>query len=344
MNSKERVLAVFKHQIPDRPPLWVGMSSEFESKACQELQIDTEALSLRFGDDFRVVRADFAGVTADAYGHYLSPFGVPREGYGYGMPMTHPLAAAGTIAELDRWNWPSTDQIEVSGIRPRILAYHDKYAILSGDWSPLWHDAIDLVGMENLFIKMFDCPEFVLELFKRITDYYVASNRKIFNASADLIDVMFIGNDLGAQTGALLSPELFRTFLLPSLQRLFDLGHEYGLRVQMHCCGGVAELLDDLIVAGLDAIHAVQCTCRGMELSELKTKFGSRIILNGGIDSHHILLDGTPQFVKEKTLEVLSVMSPGGNYIAGASHDTILQQTPVENVLAMCDAVTCFNK
>ena len=198
--------------------------------------------------------------------------------------------------------------------------------------------------MENLFIKMFDCPEFVLELFKRITDYYVASNRKIFNASADLIDVMFIGNDLGAQTGALLSPELFRTFLLPSLQRLFDLGHEYGLRVQMHCCGGVAELLDDLIVAGLDAIHAVQCTCRGMELSELKTKFGSRIILNGGIDSHHILLDGTPQFVKEKTLEVLSVMSPGGNYIAGASHDTILQQTPVENVLAMCDAVTCFNK
>ena len=32
-------------------------------------------------------------------------------------------------------------------------------------------------------------------------------------------------------------------------------------------------------------------------------------------------------------------MAPGGGYIAGASHDTILEETPVANVLAMFDAV-----
>jgi len=32
-------------------------------------------------------------------------------------------------------------------------------------------------------------------------------------------------------------------------------------------------------------------------------------------------------------------MMPGGGYVAGASHDTILEETPVENVLAMFDTV-----
>jgi len=32
-------------------------------------------------------------------------------------------------------------------------------------------------------------------------------------------------------------------------------------------------------------------------------------------------------------------MAPGGGYVAGGSHDTILEETPVENVLAMFDTV-----
>ena len=35
-------------------------------------------------------------------------------------------------------------------------------------------------------------------------------------------------------------------------------------------------------------------------------------------------------------------MMPGGGYVAGASHDYILEETPVENVLAMFDAVGEF--
>ena len=44
-----------------------------------------------------------------------------------------------------------------------------------------------------------------------------------------------------------------------------------------------------------------------------------------------------PASVREKTREVLEIMKPGGGYVAGASHDTILEETPVENVLAMFD-------
>ena len=70
--------------------------------------------------------------------------------------------------------------------------------------------------------------------------------------------------------------------------------------------------------------------------------FGAKIVFNGAIDSHHVLINGTPDSVRAATREVLGIMKPGGGYIAGASHDTILEETPIENVLAMFDAIQEF--
>jgi uroporphyrinogen-III decarboxylase len=66
------------------------------------------------------------------------------------------------------------------------------------------------------------------------------------------------------------------------------------------------------------------------------------MVFNGAIDSHHVLIEGTPQTVRQKTREVLEIMKSGGGYIAGASHDTILEETPLENVLAMFDTTREF--
>jgi len=141
------------------------------------------------------------------------------------------------------------------------------------------------------------------------------------------------------QLGPLLSPALFDRFMLPHLERFIDLGHAYGLRVQLHCCGGFAPLIPSMIDAGLDALHAIQPSCAGMDLRTLKSEFGRRIVFNGAIDSQHVLLEGTPETVRAKTREVLGIMAPSGGYIAGASHDYILEETPVENVLAMFDTI-----
>ena len=133
---------------------------------------------------------------------------------------------------------------------------------------------------------------------------------------------------------------MFDTFLLPSLKRLINLGHDYKLSVMLHCCGGYRELIPALVDAGLDGLHALQPDTNGMDPGSLKADFGDKIVLNGSIDSHYILINGeSPEWVKEQTRSVLDVMKPGGRYIAGASHDTILEETPVENVLAMMDAI-----
>ena len=161
----------------------------------------------------------------------------------------------------------------------------------------------------------------------------------IFDAAADVIDIFFFGNDFGGQTGPLMSPEMFDRFMIPHLKRLCDLGHSYNLKTQMHCCGGIYELIPSMIEAGIDGLHSIQSPCRGMDIGRLKSEFGEKIILNGAIDTHHTLIEKDTSGVKEDTRKVLEIMMPGGGYIAGASHDTILEETPVENVLIMFDAI-----
>jgi uroporphyrinogen decarboxylase len=351
MTSRERVLAAFAHAEPDRVPRWCGAAPEFIAKAKRQLGLaDTEQLFVRFGDDFRRVHARYVGpdeLSPDGHlapgATYRSPFGVERHGFGYGMPMTTPLATA-TLRQIHAYPWPDPASMEVAHIRDEALAWGRRYAILGGAWSPYWHDASDLLGMEGLMMKMTDEPEVVDAVLTHVVAYYFEVSRRIFDAAADALDVFFVGNDFGSQNGPLLGPRQFERFLLPHLRRLIQLGHDYRLKVQLHCCGGYAPLIPLMIAAGLDGLHAVQPGCHGMDLRTLKARYGDKILFNGAIDSHHVLIEGTPASVRQNVREVLALMAPGGGYIAGASHDYILEETPVANVLAMFDTVEEFGR
>ncbi len=345
MTSRERVLTAFEHREPDKVPRWCGASDEFWAKAKKELGLEDEALRKRFGDDFRRVYAAYKGPSPvlSEGSTWKSPFGIERTGIGYGQPVSHPLAGATGVDQVESYPWPDPEWIDPSGIRKDAEAWNGEYAILGGDWSPLWHDVIDLLGHETLYYKMYDLPEVVTKIFEKVTDYYWTVSKNIFEEASDVIDIFFIGNDLGSQTGPLLGTDLYNEFVHPSIKRLIDLGHRYGLKVMMHCCGGFRPLIPLLIEAGLDGLHALQPGATGMEPAGLKEDFGNDILLNGAIDSHHVLIEGRDtHFVREKVLETLEIMAPGGGYVAGASHDTILEETPVGNVLAMFDAVEEF--
>ena len=101
MTSKERVMAVFSHQIPDRIPMWCGASPDFMAKARSFLNVknDEEVLQ-RFHDDFRRVYSRYAGPDkfnpdcGPINGKTKSIFGIEREGIGYGQAAAHPLANA----------------------------------------------------------------------------------------------------------------------------------------------------------------------------------------------------------------------------------------------------------
>lgn len=353
MISRERVLAAFEHREPDRVPAWMGASPEFQDLARHYLNLTTdEELSLHIGDDFRRVYAKYSGPPYRSPDSHFTrpgaicrtPFGVERHGYGFGQPLDHPLKDAQTPPDLDKFPWPDPAWMDVSEIRTNGLKWNGRYAILGGDWSPFFHDAIDLLGMEKFMMAMYDNPALVDAVLGRIVDYYFQTSSRIFAAAAGVIDIFFIGNDFGTQNGPVVGEILFRRFFLPHLKRLVDLGHDFGLKVMLHCCGGFFPLIPPMIEIGLDALQSLQPDARDMEPAKLKKAFAGRIVLNGCIDTHHLLIKGTPGLVRAKTREVLEIMKPGGGYIASPSHDYLLPETPVENVLAFYETVREFGR
>jgi uroporphyrinogen decarboxylase len=320
MTSRERVFVAFAHRQPDRVPAWLGASPEFRALARLLLRLPAdEDLSLYIGDDFRRVTAKFAGPAdrspdsnftfSDATSR--TPFEVERHGYGYGQPLVHPLKDAQTPADLDKYPWPDPGWMDVSHIRSEALTWNGRCAVLGGDWSPFFHDAIDLLGMEKFMTAMLENPALVDALLGRIVDYYFQVSLRIFRAASGAIDIFFIGND-------------------------------FGLKVMLHCCGGFFPLIPSMIDIGLDALQSLQPDARDMEPAKLKKAFGERIAFCGCIDTHHVLIKGTPGLVRTKVREVLDIMKPGGGYIVSPSHDYLLLETPVENVLALYETVREF--
>ena len=349
MTSKERVLTAFDHKEPDHVPAWLGASPEFRESAreCLGLADADESLSVYLGDDFRRVFARYGGPKqADPFrdlkhpgATYRTPFGVERHGYGYGQPLHHPLSDASTVAEIHEYPWPDPAWMDVSGIRAEAEKWDGQYAILGGDWSPFFHDAIDLVGMENLLIKMYEDPDLVDALLMHIVEYYVGTSRRAFDAAADVIDIFFIGNDFGAQTGPIIGGNIFERFILPHLKRFVDLGHDYGLRVMLHSDGSYFDLIPLFVEIGLDGLQSLQSSSRDMQPARLKQAYGDKMVFVGCVDTQTVLISGTLDSVREQTCQVLEIMKPGGGFVVSPSHDYLLEETPVENVIAMYEAV-----
>jgi uroporphyrinogen decarboxylase len=159
------------------------------------------------------------------------------------------------------------------------------------------------------------------------------------------IDIIVFGDDLGAQNCPQISPRMYREFFKPRHQLLWNHAKKLApVKVMLHCCGAVRQLLPDLIEAGLDAINPVQVSCRGMGAAGLKTDFGSELTFwGGGCDTQQMLPEATPDQVRAHVLGQLEILSKGGGFVFQQVHN-ILGNVPVENVIAMYGAVREFNQ
>ena len=183
-------------------------------------------------------------------------------------------------------------------------------------------------------------PEHAHDFLDKLVEIHLANLEKFLSAVGDYIDIILFGDDLGMQTGPIISPRMYREFFKPRHRLLWNRAKQLAdIKVMLHCCGGVRELMPDLIEAGLDAINPVQISCSGMEADRLKADFGKDITFwGGGCDTRNILPTGTPQQVAENVKEQVSILSPGGGFVFQQVHN-ILANIPPANIVAMFDAV-----
>ena len=183
-------------------------------------------------------------------------------------------------------------------------------------------------------------PAHAHKFLDKLTEIHLANLERFLKAVGEHIDIILFGDDLGMQTGPMMSPAMYREFFKPRHKLLWSRAKELAdVKVMLHCCGGVRELLPHLIEAGVDAINPVQISCSGMDAAELKAEFGKDITFwGGGCDTRDILPNGTPEQVAEHTRRQVEILRPGGGFVFQQVHN-ILANVSAGNVTAMFDAV-----
>jgi uroporphyrinogen decarboxylase len=204
---------------------------------------------------------------------------------------------------------------------------------------------------DNFFLLLASEPRRAEAFLDRLLELHLEALRRYLAAVGDSIDIIVFGDDLGMQTGAQISPQMYRIFFKPRYKLLWATAKTLApagrggdsnrpvLRVMLHSCGSIRTLLPDLIEAGLDAVNPVQISTAGMQAEGLKRDFGKDILFwGGGCDTQTVLRSATPAEVRDHVRRQVQALAPGGGFVFQQVHN-ILAGVPPSNIQAMFDAV-----
>jgi uroporphyrinogen decarboxylase len=337
LHGRELIKTIINKEPSDRCGFWLGNPApETINKYNKALgNQGLEEIQLFLGDDIRWITPQYIKST------YKHPKGKILRPWKETNPMglaNGPMSDIKTVDEVDAYDWPQTRYLDFTETI-NILQNLGDYYRLSGFWSPFFHDLTYMLGMEDLLMKMYTHPEVVHALLNKICGFYLEANELFYKHAGGLIDAHFMGNDFGSQTDLLMSPELFEEFFLPWLKKFSDQAHKYGYHSVLHCCGSIYRIINHLIDIGIDCIHPIQALATNMNAEYLAKNFKGKIAFIGGVDTQYLLIEGTPEDVRKDTIRIINLLSPG--LIVGPSHESLMSNVPLENVIAMAETVHC---
>jgi uroporphyrinogen decarboxylase len=191
--------------------------------------------------------------------------------------------------------------------------------------------------MEKLLVDMALGEAYLEPLFDRCQDFSLAVARKLVSLG---VDGILGGDDYGAQSGMLISPQMWRHYFK---ERHRDFYAELkslnpDLIIAHHCDGAVAPILSEWVEVGLEVFNPVQPHVPGHEPEGLKRRFGDRLSFWGAVDQQRLLPFGTPGEIRAEVKRLVGTLGEGGGYMVSPAH-IIQPDTPMENVEAFIRAV-----
>ena len=195
------------------------------------------------------------------------------------------------------------------------------------------------------YISTASRKEYVHTVFSRQVEIALENLAKIYEVVGDVPGVNHVcGTDFGTQNSTFCSPRTYKTLYHPYYKIINDWIHEHtSWKTFKHCCGAVEHFMPLFIESGFDIINPVQCSAKGMDPKILKARYGDQLVFwGGGVDTQQTLPFGTPEDVRTEVLSRCEVFSPNGGFVFNTIHNT-LPNTPVENFVAMVDALKEFN-
>lgn len=240
--------------------------------------------------------------------------------------------------EFEEYPWPTPDKVGVFTIdmvAPKMPPGMKVMFFYLG----IFEDLKILMGFEEMAIKSIEEPELLVDILENLTVLAVDAIDRA--AAHPATGAIFYGEDMGFNTGTMLTPKFMRKHVIPRHKRIADACHKHGKPFLFHSCGQIDALMDDLIdVVGIDAKHSFTDNIEPVE--QVYKRYGDRIAILGGVDVD-LLTRGTQRQVRARVRSILDVCGAGGGFAMG-SGNSITNYCNIENYYAMIDETRKWNE
>jgi uroporphyrinogen decarboxylase len=348
LNHSERVLTALSCHVPDRVPRELYMSPAIKQALQRALgtQDLVAALDLDMSWDQLIGRdpsqytPDFSryfdgipeGATYDEWGEMWYP-----SGYYHFTGQKKPMAAFASIREIEEYPFPDIDApYRYASVPARVQAMQASgYPAISAYECGFFEQAHGLRGMDNILMDLLLSPIFAGALLEQIAQRKIGAAVAYAKAG---VDIVFLGDDWGHERGLFMSPDTWRTYFKPLLQRQVAAVRAVrpDVLIAYHSCGHIEPLLPELIECGIDVWHSVQPEAN--DVARLKKLYGQHLAFWGTVGVQSTFPYGTTAEMECTVRERIEIMGRGGGLLIAPAH-VIEPETPVDNILAFIHAV-----
>ena len=354
MKPRERVLTVLNHEKPDRCPMQISFTPEFADRLRADLELkgkaahnphgggNTYELERSLGQDMLLTSVGWANSYYLDDKPYVDEWGIGWQIHPYNTPF-----GRGHYTEID--SNPLADEAAISSYNPpdphRPELYTDAAEMIHNFKADYWivgvvattifETAWALRGLEQMLLDMVVAPELANEILDIPYQYHLTAAKKLVELGVDMI---WAGDDVGAQHKMMISPRMWRKFLKP---RMADFIAELrainpDVKIAYHSDGNVEPIIPELIEIGLDILNPIQPV--SMDPAKIKAQYGNQLSFWGTLDEQQTLPFGTPEDVAAEVKQRLETVGHNGGLILAPTHHVQLD-TPLENFWAMVNTI-----
>lgn len=172
-----------------------------------------------------------------------------------------------------------------------------------------------LMGEVELLMGFLDDPEFVRRIVEHLSSLWATTYERVL--SEVRVDAIQIWEDMSYKNGPLISPVLFRSFLVPAYQRITEVARRHGVSIiHVDTDGDCTSLIPGFLEGGVTGLFPFEVQA-GMDVKEIRRRF-PRLQIMGGIDKREIAAG--PTNIDAELGRRLPGLVAGGGYIPMADH------------------------